>query len=69
MGYYYINRVRLDSLAKWPSAKTEKNMSWIIFFLQGRKHTKPDITHVVKGGLLEGQAGRSSSLGIFAGLS
>lgn len=27
-----INQVRLDSLAKWPSAKSEKNKCWTFFF-------------------------------------
>lgn len=41
-----INQVRLDSLAKWPSARSEKNTCWTFFFFW--KHTEPDITHVIR---------------------
>ena len=42
-----INQERLDSLAKWPSAKGEKNMLDHFF-----KRTKTDITHVVRADFL-----------------
>lgn len=29
-----INQARLDSLVKWPSAKSGKNVSWTFFFLE-----------------------------------
>lgn len=62
-----INQVRLDSLAKWPSAKSEKNKCWTFFFFFFGNTQNPTLP-MSQGGLLEGHAGWSP-FGIFAGLN
>lgn len=57
-GSKLINQVRLDGLAQWPSAKSQRTCAAHFFFF---KHTKPDVTHVLR--VDSWRAGRPVSIG------